>query len=139
MNGATNKAMPEEIAAASASADDFIRIAGDPALRALWPQRVAELVDVVQAAFAREQLPPAQADRLAAVAVLSVALYIGGRQVYLPIGDRVKKAVLRRQVFNAWQAGAPVDELPQRFGLSIATVRTAINEGRDLNRIRQPT
>lgn len=120
------------------SADDFVQLAAEPALRGLWPQRVTELVDVVQAAFVRQRLPAAQAEQLAAVAVLSVAFFIGGRQVYLPIGDRVKKAVQRRQIFLAWQAGVPPRELQQRFGVAHETVYGAIREGRARQQGHEP-
>lgn len=111
-------------------ADDFIHTAAEPALRAFWPQRVAELVDVVQAAFVRERLPPGQAEQLAAVAVLAVAFFIGGRPVYLPVGARVRDAVRRRLIFRAWEAGETVAALQDRFGVSHETVYGAIREGR---------
>lgn len=111
-------------------ANEYIHTAAEPALRAQWPQRIVELTDVVQAAFVREHLPADQADKLAALAVLSIAFYIGGRPVYLPVGSRVRDAVRRRLIFRAWQTGESVQALQARFGVSHETVYAAIREGR---------
>lgn len=112
----------------------WIDDAADPAARAAWPERLAELVDVLAAELRRHREGDA-ADALAAHCAAAVARYLGGRQVYLPLGEQIDAAVLRLRIYRAWSRwsgdqGAFIDAAIRRYRVSHETVYTAIREGR---------
>lgn len=64
-----------------------------------WPSMLAELVDVLRATFRRMGRSDAEAIAEAQIAALAIGEYIGGRQFYLPRGDRLREALRDRVIF----------------------------------------
>lgn len=116
------------------AAADWIDDAADPAVRDAWPDRLTELLDVL-AAELRRHLDPDTAEALAARSAAAVAHYLGGRQVYLPLGEQLDAALLRLRIYRAWHCWSGdqaqfVDAAIRRWRVSHQTIYLAIREGR---------
>lgn len=82
-----------------------------------WPSMLAELVDVLRASFRRRGRGEAEAIAEAQHAALAIGEYLGGRQIYLPRGDRLKEWLRDRAIYLEYN-GSNKDELARRNGIS---------------------
>ena len=82
--------------------------------------------------------PGAGARELAERLVLEIANYLGGRPVYLPRGDALKRALRDRRIWRD-SGKVPPDDLATREGLCLQQVYKIVGEMRALEkRRRQP-
>lgn len=83
----------------------------------VWPSMLAELVDVLRASFQRRGRSEGEAIAEAQHAALAIGEYLGGRQIYLPRGDRLKEWLRDRAIYLEYK-GTNKDELARRYGLT---------------------
>lgn len=104
--------------------------------RGRWPLRLLELTDICEAVIHRH--PGAVQRELAERLVMEIANYLGGRPVYLPRGDALKRALRDRRIWRDSGKVSP-DDLATREGLCMQQVYKIIGEMRALEkRRRQP-
>lgn len=110
-----------------------------PEIRAKWPKILADLVSVIEAAHLREGDSPEVAQRRAFVTVRALANYAGGRQLYMPRGGVLERALRARKIWTKYK-GDNIPDLANEFELTVSQVYTIIAEQRELHRQRiQPS
>lgn len=111
----------------------------DPEIRGKWPKALADLVEVIEASMIRAGDAPELAQRRAFVIVRALSHYAGGRQLYIPRGDTLERALRDRQIWGKY-TGKNIEDLAAEFGLTTITVYSVIAEQRVLHRKRiQPS
>lgn len=86
-----------------------------PELRARWPQALAELVDVVVAALRRRGRSAEDALGDAEACVLDIGMILGGRQCYLPCGERLRTALRDRIIWLDYKGRRDIPALMRRW------------------------
>ncbi len=81
-----------------------------------WAKDLVQLIEVQELAFTKAGIDPAQAFRLARVGVLAQAEYHGGRQFYLPRGDRLHIALRDAEIYRRANR-RNIRALAQEYGL----------------------
>lgn len=110
----------------------------DPELRPdRWPRAMVELIDVFTAGAQRAGLAdsPAAAQRIARWAVLTLAEYGGGRQLYLPKGEGLRLALRDAQIWQEFD-GRNTAALAIKHRLTTVRVYQILAEQRALRRGR---
>lgn len=115
--------------------DDVLDHLDAPEIRARWPQALSDLIAVVAAANARAGYSPDDSRRHAYRIVQALAQYAGGRQLYVPQGRNLERALRDHRLFMQYN-GRNIAELVQRFELSENQVYIIIGEQRQLKRRR---
>lgn len=82
-----------------------------------WPSMLAELVDVLRATFQRRGHSETEAIAEAQHAALAIGEHLGGRQVYLPRGDRLREWLRDRTIFLEYN-GRNKGQLAQRYNVT---------------------
>ncbi|CAA0111577.1 Uncharacterised protein [BD1-7 clade bacterium] len=96
----------------------------------VWPQTLAEMVDVIESRLSREKdIKSEQANRLAKIVVFEIAQYFGGRPVYLPMGKRIEQALRDQDIWRDF-TGDNIDRLIKKYKLSHQSIRDAIQRQR---------
>jgi len=98
-----------------------------------WPRRLCELVDHLEARFRRKGLGADQARALAEETALAVADLCGGRQIYLPNGQAIRRALRNARIWRDFN-GRNIDELARKYRLSTACIYQILAEQRRLRR-----
>lgn len=102
-----------------------------------WPKMLTDLIDLLTAHFKRRGF--ARPDEEARRVVAALAVYFGGRMMYLPRGDRLQKAMRDAEIWAAY-TGNNVPQLAQHFRMSVPSVYAIIAEQRALRvRAAQPS
>lgn len=94
-----------------------------------WPSTLAELVDVLRATFQRRGRSEAEAITEAQQAALSIGEYLGGRQIYLPRGDRLRDWLRDRALYLEYN-GTNKGALAARHGITERRVEQIAAEQR---------
>ncbi|UZZ12216.1 hypothetical protein NDO41_07010 [Ectopseudomonas mendocina] len=119
--------------------DDALEHMQSPEIRAKWPKALADLVSVIEAAHLRAGDGPEVAQRRAFVTVRALSNYAGGRQLYMPKGDVLERALRDREIWGKYK-GNNIDDLAEAFDLTVVQVYSIIAEQRALHRQRiQPS
>lgn len=92
-------------------------LAGIEAPDKRWPRTLAEYIDVLRATFRRLGASEEQALDYAEQGVLALGQYCGGRQGYLPTGERLQTAVRDRRLYLEYN-GRNKAELARRYGIT---------------------
>lgn len=87
-----------------------------------WGKVLAGMVDLFTALFRRRGRSLDEATEEAQVVVMELANYQGGREVYLPRGDRLLKAIRDRRIYLE-HTGRNEAELAQRYELTPRQIR----------------
>lgn len=103
---------------------------------AAWPARLVELAEVITAELARLRVAPEAAQHQARHVVAALALYCGGRPLYLPRGSSLKTALLHQSIYLEAKAGN-TDELARRHGLTTRAVQRIVADQAKLHRARR--
>lgn len=82
-----------------------------------WPERLAELFNVLQSELARNGVDEEGSLRLAAKCSGAIAWYLGGRATYLPTGETLKAALRDNLIFAEFN-GRNIEQLSRQHGLS---------------------
>jgi Mor family transcriptional regulator len=110
-----------------------------PEIRAKWPKALVDLVSVIEAAHLRAGDAPEVAQRRAFVTVRALSNYAGGRQLYMPKGDVLERALRDREIWGKYK-GNNIDDLAETFDLTVVQIYSIIAEQRTLHRNRiQPS
>lgn len=99
------------------------------AREATWPKTLAEMFDVLNALFVRRGRSQADAADDAQAAVMEIAMLAGGHSIYIPMGQRIKRA-LRDQCIAASFNGRNYCELARQHNLAENTVRVIVERQR---------
>lgn len=111
--------------------DDEIR--GD---QRLWHTLLAELVDVVTDHLeTRKALPLEAALEDAQDLILVISHYLGGRNVYLPRDDRIKRALRDSAIYKAFDGNNHL-ELARKAKLTTAQIYNIVERQRRLRQDR---
>lgn len=109
------------------SGDLFENAPTDPSRMAIeppsdrWPTMLAEIIEVLRASFVRRGRTEAEALEEAQAATLALSTHLGGRQVYLPTGERVRLAIRDRIIYLEYN-GRNKAELAARYRLTERSV-----------------
>lgn len=98
-----------------------------------WPSTLLLLIDVLAAHFKRRERNRDNPEDSAARVTLVIADYLGGRQLYMPRGDRLRKAIQNVEIFRA-HTGDNTIELAQRYGITERSVQRIVLVQRELAR-----
>ncbi|VFQ42466.1 Mor transcription activator family protein [Desulfoluna butyratoxydans] len=118
---------------------DHIMDAMDPVIRSaprIWPALLTELVDVLTDHLeTREHMDPDQAMTHAQDIVVVLSHHLGGRSIYLPRDDRLKRAIRDAAIYNAF-TGDNHRELAARSKLTTAQIYNIIKKQRALRQTK---
>lgn len=92
-------------------------LAGIEAPDERWPSTLAAYMEVLRTTFRRLGADDAMALDYAQHGVLALGQYCGGRQNYLPTGERLHTAVRDRRLYLEYNGRNKYD-LAQRYGIS---------------------
>lgn len=98
-----------------------------------WPSTLLLLIDVLAAHFKRRERNRDNPEDAATRVTLVIADYLGGRQLYMPRGDRLRKAIKNVEIFRA-HTGDNTVELAQRYGITERSVQRIVLVQRELAR-----
>lgn len=97
---------------------DLIERGGDVLTdRTRWPQRLAELYDVLYAYNQRLGMNPDSGSRDAAERAILLADYLGGSVIYLPRGDVLRRSVRDAEAFRR-HTGNNTELLAREYGMT---------------------
>ena len=114
-------------------------VAADRAAAAAWPKTLVALVDVLAATLVRRGMAEEPAEEQARAMVAAIALYHGGRPVYLPRGTALENALLHDAIYRAHKRGN-TDALARRHNLTTRTIQRIVRDQLLLHRARiQPS
>ncbi|VVS90713.1 mor transcription activator [Desulfoluna spongiiphila] len=118
---------------------DHIMDAMDPVIRSaprVWPALLTELVDVLTDHLeTREKMAPDLAMTHAQDIVVVLSHHLGGRSVYLPRDDRLKRAIRDAAIYHAF-TGDNHRELAMKSKLTTAQIYNIIKKQRALRQAR---
>lgn len=98
----------------------------------LWPRDLVELAEVIRAQLQREGVEDEAMYRQAERVLLAMAFLCGGRSYYLPKGERIKKALRDKRLYDEFD-GRNVRSLASRYDLSEQKVYDVIRRQRWLH------
>ncbi|MCG8470535.1 MAG: hypothetical protein MI742_01595 [Desulfobacterales bacterium] len=103
----------------------------------VWPALLAELVDTLADHYeSREEMTPQKAMEAAQNVIVVIAHHLGGRNIYLPRDDRLKRAIRDAMIYQAFD-GSNHLELSRKTGLTTPTIYNIINKERMLRQDRK--
>lgn len=98
-----------------------------------WPQRLVELIDVISEVLMRKhRLEANEAKHKARDIAVSIGWYFGGRQLYLPTGQEMERAVRNKAIWDAHN-GRNVEELAQKYQLTVTMIYSILGQQRKLH------
>lgn len=102
-----------------------------------WPGDLVTLADVIFAQLKREGVEEDESYRQIERVLLAMSFLCGGRNYYLPQGDRIKRALRNKRIFHHFN-GRNHRELCQQYKLSEQKIYEIVREQRQLhmNRIQ---
>jgi Mor family transcriptional regulator len=100
-----------------------------------WPSMLTDMVGVLEAQLIRDGLPRERAGEVAAGLALALGEYLGGRQVYIPRGDRLRTALRHAKAWRMWK-GDNIEDIMRLLGVSQTSAYRVLQEQRELHRER---
>nr|WP_086940762.1 Mor transcription activator family protein [Thaumasiovibrio occultus] len=97
--------------------------------RLRWPSTLQSLVELLVADLERENV--ANARGLAAKLTSSLAVYFGGRDIYIPKGDVLKTSLRNIQIWRDF-TGRNIEQLAAQHNLTERQITAIIKEQRKL-------
>jgi Mor family transcriptional regulator len=107
----------------------------------LWPRTLANFLAVSerQIKTSRPELSEDSVRKLARELIASLAHYLGGRQIYFPRDDRLRRALRDHRIYQDFQ-GHNHDELADRHGLTVIQIYNIVAQQKKLHMARvQPS
>lgn len=102
-------------------------------IEAKWPKTLTELAEILENELIKQgekHIPPAtRAQKLA----FALGVYLGGKSIYIPSGQILKKAIRDLEIYRAFD-GQNIAELTRRYQLSEGHVYGIIREQRKLQK-----
>lgn len=107
---------------------------GEDFIRDKWPKVLNEYVDVAIARLKREGVKEKQARSLAYAVVEDIANYRGGKNEYLPTGDKLQQALKHIEMwFKFYNNESDVPALAEQYGMNEIAVYAVLKEQRRLH------
>ena len=100
---------------------------------AAWPATLAEMTDIATAELERDGVMAELAHRYARRAVLAIAFLFGGRAIYLPTGEKLRRAIRDNEIYTRANA-SNLAELAAEYGITVTSVYAVIARQRALRR-----
>lgn len=107
----------------------------DPEILKKWPQSLADMLSVVEAALMKAGEDRHCARRHAFTMVRAISKFAGGRSLYVAQGKHLERALRDRALWELHN-GHNVEELAERAGITVVQVYNIIAEQRKLARAR---
>lgn len=104
-----------------------------------WPKDLVALLDIYHSSLDRLGYAGDDSTRIAHTLISELAVYCGGRYIYLPKGDALEKAIRDVRLFADWRDNQHTPEmLVSKYKISLQHVYRIINEQRKyhLNKIQ---
>ena len=100
-----------------------------------WPGDLVELAEVIRAQLKREGVEDEAIYQQAERVLLAMSFLCGGRNYYLPKGERIKNALRDKRIYDQFK-GNNHRELARQFRLSEQKIYEVIREQMQLHRSR---
>jgi len=104
-----------------------------PELRARWPQALADMVDLVVAVQRRRGRSHDEALGDAEACALAIGQYHGGRQWYLPSGERLRTAARDRIIWLDYKGRQDLPALMRRWRIGERRLEQILAEQKALD------
>lgn len=96
-----------------------------------WPRDLAALVDMYNATLRRMNYNEEEAQKIAYTLLIELATYCGGRYIYLPKNDALKKAIRDVDLYRDWRdRGMTSEVLAKKYDISLQHAYRVIAEQR---------
>lgn len=119
--------------------DDALDHLDDPTVRSAWEGRLQEICEVVEHALSQRQETRDVASELAFHVVFQLADTLGGSVMYLPRGERLRRAIRDACIYRDWhERGMLPEELHRRYKVAVQTIYAIINRQRAIRRRAAP-
>ena len=99
---------------------------------AKWAPQLVEFIEVVEALNRHKGIPADAAFADARDVVLALATHLGGRQFYLPRGDRLRTALRDAEIWRRF-TGRNVTALAAEYGVSEIHLYAVLRQQRELH------
>lgn len=112
----------------------------DPVLLNRWEGTLVEMSSIAEAKMS-QLLPdrPDDAAKIARAVVYEICQTMGGAVVYIPRGDKLRRALRDDEIFREWRdKNTRPDMLARKFDLSSQAVYDIIARQRELHRRQEP-
>lgn len=111
----------------------------DPTVVSAWEGSLREMVEIAEAKLLVEIKPGVEAAELARHVVFAICSVMGGRVVYLPRGDALKRALRDAKIYRDWKDNnTPIPDLVSKYDLANQTIYDIIRRQRALHRKSEP-
>lgn len=105
-------------------------------MAAAYPEILLDTAAYLAMALERGGIAPDQADEAAFGAAEELRQHWGGRYLYIPKGDQYDVDKVHAEAFEAWKAGATVNDIAAAHGWSTRWTRQVLQEVRKARRQR---
>ncbi len=107
-------------------------------VRRKWPRDLVQIIDIYGAALSRLGVSETDADRISHALIAELANYCGGRHIYLPKADSIKKAIRDVMLYRQWRyENASIETLAIRYGFSVNQVYRVLRQQQAYQRSRE--
>lgn len=111
----------------------------DPTVLSRWEGSLREMVEIAEAKLLVEVKPGVEAAELARHVVFAICSVMGGKVVYLPRGDPLKRALRDAKIYRDWKDNdTPIPDLVSKYDLANQTIYDIIRRQRALHRKNEP-
>lgn len=100
-----------------------------------WPGVLRAMLDVTALSLRRAGIEAERAEELARLVMAAQAFYVGGRNIYLPAGDDLKRALEYDEIFHAARRGN-IEVLAARYGVTPRRISQIVREQTLLRRAK---
>ncbi len=105
----------------------------DPDLHHVWPQELVQLTEVAEACLVSSGKSETEAQQLARAVVMAIAESRGGRQLYLPCGSRLRKAIRDAEIYRRANSNN-IQQLAAEHKLTTTQIYAIITRQRQLHK-----
>ncbi len=111
----------------------------DPTVLSRWEGSLREMVEIAEAKLLVEIKPGVEVAELARHVVFAICSVMGGKVVYLPRGDALKRALRDAGIYRDWKDNSiPIPDLVSKYDLANQTIYDIIRRQRALHRKNEP-
>lgn len=97
----------------------------------VWPSLAVGILDHLEGLFKRKKIEDPR--KLAELALLELSLYGGGRDFYVPQGEKIKKAIRDNQIYTR-RPHTKVKELAEEFRMTERAIWRVVKQQHELRR-----
>lgn len=100
---------------------------------AAWPAALAEFLEVIEDHLVRHGRADWDAQEIAQGVTIALSEYFGGRNMYIPRGETLKRFLRDAEIYNL-SGKMRAQDIAKKFGVSFVTVYNVIRRQRELRR-----